>query len=63
MLLTLYCFVLAMIKFFGLCCSCCKDSWFKTASDYLTKRIFFADWLTLTRESYMEFFIAGVITW
>ena len=26
-------------------------------------RIYFADWLTVTRESYMEFLIAGIITW
>jgi hypothetical protein len=63
MLLTLYCFILAVIKFLSYCCSCCENSYFKNASEYLTKRLFFADWLTLTRESYMEFLIAGIITW
>jgi hypothetical protein len=63
MLLTLYCFTLGAIKIFSSCFSCCENSWISSASENLRKRLFYADWLTLTRESYMEFFIAGIIAW
>jgi hypothetical protein len=63
MLLTLACIILATIKFFNNCCQCCNGPWAQRISTYLSERLFFADVLTLTRESYIEFLIAGFMTW